>query len=41
VLETAVIRPASTAAGKQAATAWAEGRRMTFEEAVGYARQGL
>jgi hypothetical protein len=41
VLEAAVIRPAATAAGEQAATAWAEGRRMTFDEAVQYARDGL
>jgi non-specific serine/threonine protein kinase len=41
VLQTAVIRPATLAAGQQAGTAWAEGRTMTFDEAVRYARQGL
>jgi tetratricopeptide (TPR) repeat protein len=41
VLQTAVIEPASAAAGEQAAAAWAEGRRMTFDEAVRYAREGL
>jgi non-specific serine/threonine protein kinase len=41
VLQTVVIQPASAAAGEQAAIAWAEGRRMTFDAAVRYAREGL
>jgi predicted ATPase len=41
VLQTVVIEPASAAAGEQGATAWAEGQRMTFDEAVRYAREGL
>ena len=41
VLQAAVIQPASAAAGGQAEVAWAEGQRLTFDEAVGYARVGL
>jgi non-specific serine/threonine protein kinase len=41
VLQTVVIGPASAAAGDQAASAWAEGRKMTFQDAVRYAREGL
>ena len=41
VLQGVVIEPASAAVGGQAATVWAEGRRMTFDQAVSYARRGL
>jgi hypothetical protein len=41
VLQSVVIGPASTAAGDDAATAWAEGQTLSFEEALRHAREGL
>ena len=32
------LDPARQAAGRRAAAAWAEGRAMTFEEALAFAR---
>src|SRR5215467_758770 len=41
LLSSAVVVPATAAAGEQAEAAWAEGERMLFDEAVRYARVGL
>jgi non-specific serine/threonine protein kinase len=41
IVRTLVIEPATEAAGERAAAAWADGGRMTFVEAVRYARTGL
>jgi non-specific serine/threonine protein kinase len=41
MVRTVIIEPASAAAGDRAEPAWAEGERMTFEEAVRYAKSEL
>ncbi|HEY4027843.1 MAG TPA: LuxR C-terminal-related transcriptional regulator [Candidatus Dormibacteraeota bacterium] len=41
IVRTVIIEPATAAAGDRAAAAWAEGGRMTFDDAVSYARTGL
>jgi non-specific serine/threonine protein kinase len=41
VVRTAIVEPAMEAAGKRAAAAWAEGRRMDLDQAVRAARAGL
>jgi predicted ATPase/DNA-binding CsgD family transcriptional regulator len=41
IVRTMIVEPARTAAGDRAAAAWAEGGRMTFAEAVRYARSAL
>jgi non-specific serine/threonine protein kinase len=41
LLSSAVVVPATAAAGEQAEAAWAEGERMSFDEAIRYARMGL
>jgi predicted ATPase len=38
VVQTLVLEPATAAAGRRAAAAWAEGRAMTFEEALAFAQ---
>jgi predicted ATPase/DNA-binding CsgD family transcriptional regulator len=41
LLYTAVVEPATAAAGEHAEAAWAEGERMSFDEAIRYARTHL
>jgi len=41
LLSSAVVVPATAAAGELAEAAWAEGERMSFDEAIRYARMGL
>jgi non-specific serine/threonine protein kinase len=41
LLYTAVVEPATAAAGEHAEAAWAEGERMSFDEAIRYARTDL
>jgi predicted ATPase/DNA-binding CsgD family transcriptional regulator len=41
LLQAVVLDPATAAAGDRAAAAWAEGERMSFDEAVRYARTDL